>query len=85
MYASDLRVLKMDVRCALFKLLLFQLLVTWCGAKHVTIADLPKAKLYRNVREEVQGFIQNQIHTGKPYSFFQYIRCFTNKCHVETW
>ncbi|CAH0687809.1 unnamed protein product [Spodoptera exigua] len=60
---TDCRVLrKMDVRCSLFKLLLFQMLVTWCAAKHVTI-DLTR-KAGDAEERDVQDSIRNLLHTG---------------------
>lgn len=61
MRITDCRVLrKMDVQCSIFKLLLFQMLVAWCGAKHVTI--ISKETQQRDL--EVQDSIRNLIHTG---------------------
>lgn len=56
--------LKMDVRCLLFKLLLFQMLVAWCGAKHVTI-HLKSPQDLQDLEEEVQGSIRNLLHSGE--------------------
>ncbi|KAJ8714545.1 hypothetical protein PYW07_002770 [Mythimna separata] len=64
MRVAECRVLrKMDVRCSLFKLLLFQLLVAWCGAKHVTI-DLTGDAAPGDVDKDVQDSIRNLLHTG---------------------
>lgn len=61
---TDCRVLrKMDVRCSLFKLLLFQMLVAWCAAKHVTI-DLTRDAGDADERD-VQDSIRNLLHTGE--------------------
>ncbi|KAF9794689.1 hypothetical protein SFRURICE_019567 [Spodoptera frugiperda] len=51
----------MDVRCSLFKLLLFQMLVAWCAAKHVTI-DLTRDAGDADERD-VQDSIRNLLHT----------------------
>lgn len=65
MNVSDTRVFKkMDVRWFLFKMLLFQTLVAWCGAKHVTI-KLNSPMVDVEGAEEVQDSIRNLIHTGK--------------------
>ncbi|PZC79906.1 hypothetical protein B5X24_HaOG215670 [Helicoverpa armigera] len=62
MGVNEFRVLrKMDVRCSLFKLLLFQMLVAWCAAKHVTI-DLTKST--GDADKDVQDTIKNLLHTG---------------------
>ncbi|XP_030020100.2 A disintegrin and metalloproteinase with thrombospondin motifs 12 [Manduca sexta] len=63
MCASDY--VKMEVRCSLFKLLLFQMLVAWCGAKHVTIGDVPESRLRVDADDQdVQDSIRNLVHTG---------------------
>lgn len=65
MRITECRVLrKMDVRCSLFKLLLFQLLVAWCAAKHVMI-DLTGDAATGDVDQDVQDSIRNLLHTGK--------------------
>lgn len=75
MRVNDCRVLrKMDVRCSIFKLLLFQMLVAWCGAKHVTI-NLAKAG---HEDQDVQNSIRNLIHTGELLCIFPlYVRKFS--------
>ncbi|CAG9791078.1 unnamed protein product [Diatraea saccharalis] len=61
MSVSECSVLKMDVRHTLFKLMLFQILVAWCSAKHITI---PKVEIITNdLEKDVQDSIKN-IHTG---------------------
>lgn len=68
MFFSDCWVLrKMDVRHSIFKLLLFQILVAWCSAKHVTIdSNLPKVEFLSNdLENDIQDSIRNLIHTGK--------------------
>ncbi|XP_075979285.1 ADAM metallopeptidase with thrombospondin type 1 motif B [Anticarsia gemmatalis] len=63
MRVTNFRVLRnMDVRCSLFKLLLFQMLVTWCGAKHVTINLSQETD--DNLRDDVHDSVRNLIHTG---------------------
>ncbi|KAL0821080.1 hypothetical protein ABMA28_005711 [Loxostege sticticalis] len=67
MLFSDCWVLrKMDVRHSIFKLLLFQILVAWCSAKHVTIdSNLPKVEFLSNdLENDIQDSIRNLIHTG---------------------
>nr|XP_032514360.1 A disintegrin and metalloproteinase with thrombospondin motifs 7 [Danaus plexippus plexippus] len=62
MRASDCRVFrKMDVRCSIFKLLLFQIVIIRCGAKHIRTA---RVELAGDVEREVQDSIRNLIHTG---------------------
>lgn len=73
MVLSDIRVcsmfFKMEVRCLVFKLLLFQVLVTWCGAKHVTL-HLKTPQDMQDLEEQVQGSIRNLLHSGKIYIYF---------------
>lgn len=66
MRASESRVLnKMEVRCSLFKLLLFQMLVAWCDAKHVWTDDMTRVELGSDdVNREVQDSIDTFMHTG---------------------
>lgn len=64
---------KMDVRCSLFKLLLFQMLVAWCAAKHVTI-NLAKDADVGDVDKDVQDSIRNLLHTGEYFfAIFSYV------------
>ncbi|XP_028167444.1 A disintegrin and metalloproteinase with thrombospondin motifs 7 [Ostrinia furnacalis] len=67
MVVSDCWVLRnMDVRHSIFKLLLFQILVAWCSAKHVTIENnLPRVEILSNdVENDVQDSIRNLLHNG---------------------
>ncbi|XP_049871577.1 A disintegrin and metalloproteinase with thrombospondin motifs 7-like [Pectinophora gossypiella] len=48
------------VRCSIFELLVFQLLVAWCGGKYVAI----QPQVVGNVDSEVQDSIRNLLHTG---------------------
>ncbi|XP_013183866.1 A disintegrin and metalloproteinase with thrombospondin motifs 7 [Amyelois transitella] len=57
------QVLRTMERCSIFKLLLFQIIVAWSNAKHVTDAfavEYPAGAVDR----EVQDSIRNLIHTG---------------------
>lgn len=72
MYVSDILVFKtMDVQCFLFKCLLFQTLVAWCGAKHVTI-NLNSLTADMEGADEVQESIRNLMHTGE-YLFYIFL------------
>lgn len=66
MRVTDFRVLTMmNVRCTIFKLLLFQMLVPWCSPKHITI-DLSKE--VQQPYDDIQDSIRNLIHTGELHS-----------------
>lgn len=74
MRVTECRVLKMDVRCSLFKLLLFQMLVAWCAAKHVTINLMKETG---DADRGVQDSIRNLIHSGEFLFHLLYIvHCF---------
>ncbi|KAL4704462.1 hypothetical protein ACJJTC_019561 [Scirpophaga incertulas] len=67
MGVSDCWVLrKMVVRHSMFKLLLFQILVAWCSAKHIMLDNnLPNLQfLTEDLEDDVQNNIRNLIHTG---------------------
>ncbi|KAI5643860.1 reprolysin family propeptide domain-containing protein [Phthorimaea operculella] len=51
----------MGMRCSIFKLLLFQLVVAWCSAKHITLEPV---RVVGDVEKEVQDSIRNLVHTG---------------------
>ncbi|XP_026741439.1 A disintegrin and metalloproteinase with thrombospondin motifs 12 [Trichoplusia ni] len=58
MRVSKCRVLRiMDVRCLLFKLLLFQMLVAWCAAKHVTIQLKDAGEVEKGVQESIRNML----------------------------
>ncbi|CAG9130177.1 unnamed protein product [Plutella xylostella] len=59
---SDIRVLrKMDVRCSIFKLLLFQMFVTWCGGMSI---DNVNVQYPADVEEDIQNSIRQLVHNG---------------------
>lgn len=70
MRVSDFRVLrKMEVRCPIFKLLLFQILVAWCGAKNIEQDSMLRVELPNDLEGAVQSSIRNLVHNGE-YFFF---------------
>lgn len=56
---------KMNARCSIFKLVLFHMLVAWCGAMHV-----PRIDIVGTLEGEVQDSIRNFVHNGKSYFAF---------------
>lgn len=66
MRASNFLVLeKMEVQCSFFKLLLFQLLVVWCAAKHITIDNSIPRLEFASEDADVQDSIKNFMYTGE--------------------
>ncbi|CAH0724922.1 unnamed protein product, partial [Brenthis ino] len=52
----------MDVRCSIFKLLLFQIVVSRCSAKYLPVAS--RGELASDVEESIQDSIRTFVHTG---------------------
>ncbi|XP_026326266.1 A disintegrin and metalloproteinase with thrombospondin motifs 7 [Hyposmocoma kahamanoa] len=50
---------KMNARCSIFKLVLFHMLVAWCGAMNV-----PRIDIVGTLEGEVQDSIRNFVHNG---------------------